>query len=618
MAGLCGWFHHLQTRQDHESTTERMARELTRFDGSVPRSLSNERFGLSASSLGGIAIAQRQGELAIALHGRVFNAEGVAMDGESAISEILLAYKESGIDAVFEGFKGPFSFILLDLERKLAYAATDRLGICPMVCGRDINGGVVFGSSAHCLLAHPEVSAEISPQSLYDYLFFHVVPSPGKAYQGLRALQPGEYARCDHTGMSIGRYWRMHYADEAAGFNLDAAKAEAHRLTEQGVARLSDADNIGAFLSGGIDSSTVAGKLKDVRGESNTFSIGFSAEGFDEMDFARQSARHFDTKHFEYYVTPADIVELAPRMAAVYDAPFGNASTIGAYYCARLAKENGMDLILGGDGGDELFAGNERYLSQQVFGHYERLPSMLRRGLIEPLLGIIPLADKLPVIKKAVSYVNQANMPMPDRLMSYNLLLRLGATNLLTDGFLAQINADSPMQGLRSWYSDGSDAQDMLQHMLTLDLKLTLADNDLPKVSRMCELAGIEVAYPMLDEALLAFSGTIPSDANLKDGKLRWFFKEAMRGYLPDETLVKKKQGFGLPFGIWCTQDDNLRALAGDNLSDLKARGIVRRQFIEELWDKHLPAHPTYYGTLIWLLLVLELWLKHHAPEYRL
>lgn len=616
MAGLCGWFHHQETRADHETVTQAMADALDSFDASRRELASNGHLGVASASLGAQALAFIDDGLGIALHGRVRDSAGNALPTDRLGPDFVATYRQGGIDAVFAAFSGPFSFILIDDRRQLAYAATDRLGICPVCYSKGADGSILFGSNSHCLGGHPAADRTLSRQSIFDYLFFHIVPSPRKAYAGHHALQPGEYVRCDALGVSVGRYWQMHYEDEPSRFDLAAAKQETHRLTEQAVRRVADTDAVGAFLSGGVDSSTVAGKLRDVRGEANTFSIGFSADGFDEMAFARQSATHFGARHHEYYVTPDDIVEIAPRVASVYDTPFGNASAIGAYFCAKLAADQGMTLILGGDGGDELFAGNERYVSQFVFERYQRLPAALRNGLLEPLLHIIPAADRLPLVRKVVSYVSQANTPMPDRLQSYNLLLRLGIDTLLTRDFLGSVEPTAPVDGLRAWYTHGSDAENMLQHMLSLDLKLTLADNDLPKVSRMCELAGIEVAYPMLDEDLLAFSGRIPSEISLHEGQLRWFFKEAMRGYLPDETLTKKKQGFGLPFGVWCRNELNLRSLAGDSLSDLKRRGIVNPGFIDELWEKLLPQHPTYYGTLIYLLLMLELWLQHHDPGF--
>ncbi|MDO9189526.1 MAG: asparagine synthase C-terminal domain-containing protein, partial [Sulfurimicrobium sp.] len=337
--------------------------------------------------------------------------------------------------------------------------------------------------------------------------------------------------------------------------------------------------------------------------------IGFEADGYDEMEYARIAARRFSTQHHEYYVTPDDVVAAIPQIAAIFDQPFGNASAVPAFYCSRMAKADGLSRILGGDGGDELFGGNERYAKQTIFSLYERLPAVLRRSILEPAIFNMPGGRKIPLVRKARSYIEQASVPMPARLETYNLLERYGHEQVFTREFLATTDVGQPLSLLNETYRQ-AHAQSLINHMLALDLKFTLADNDLPKVVKACELAGMEVAFPFLNDEMVAFSARLAPELKLKGTKLRYFFKEALRGTLPDEIITKQKHGFGLPFGVWLQTHKPLQALAADSLSDLKSRRIIRVDFIDKLLGQHLDEHAGYHGTMVWVLMMLEQWFK--------
>ena len=334
------------------------------------------------------------------------------------------------------------------------------------------------------------------------------------------------------------------------------------------------------------------------------------------MEFARLAAKHFKTEHHEYYVTPVDLVRSIPAMAAHYDQPFGNSSALPAYYCAKMAREDGVSKLLAGDGGDELFGGNTRYSKQRVFGWYDYVPGFLQKGLMEPVLST-RAAAAIPLTRKAGSYVEQARVPMPDRLQMYNLITRLGVAEVLTQGMMAQIDTALPLKLQRKVWQANSHCSHLNQE-LAFDWRFTLAESDLPKVAGATAFAGVAVGYPMLDDRLLAFSLKLPTAYKLKGLKLRWFFKEALRGFLPDDILTKKKQGFGLPFGVWANQTPALKALAKDSLESLAARGIVRSDFVQNLLNVRLAEHPGYFGEMVWILMMLEQWLAAKAPEYRL
>ena len=295
------------------------------------------------------------------------------------------------------------------------------------LCWRVIDGRLHFAERADSLAALAP-RAEIDPQALYDYLYFHVIPSPRTVFKGVHRLPPAHSLHFDRGQIVVQPYWLPRF-EEPRRPDFASLAAEFRQRVQDAVAAQLDGSKPACFLSGGTDSSTVAGMLKTVAGHAATYSIGFEAEGYDEMAFARIAAKRFGTEHHEHYVTPDDLVKSIPAVAAHYDQPFGNSSVLPAYYCARMAREDGVTRLLAGDGGDEFFGGNSRYAKQRVFGWYAGVPGPLRAGLLEPLLQKTPLGG-LPLARKGRSYVEQAQVPLPDRLQQYNLLLRLDPTRV--------------------------------------------------------------------------------------------------------------------------------------------------------------------------------------------
>lgn len=505
---------------------------------------------------------------------------------------------------------GSFCVALQNAEGR-TLLAVDRFSICTL-CYRIIDGRLHVSTRADELAALPP-AAEIDPQAVFDYLYFHVVPSPRTIFRGVYRLPAAHYATFDQGRLTVARYWAPQFR-ELARPDFAALSKEFRNLLRDAVAAQLDGGKPGCFLSGGTDSSTVAGMIGLAAGRpAATYSIGFAADGYDEMAYARIAARHFGTEHHEYYVTPDDLVRSIPVVAAHYDQPFGNSSALPAYYCARMAREDGVTRVLAGDGGDELFGGNSRYAKQKIFGWYDCLPGAVRRGLLEPVLEKTP-AGALPLLSKGRSYVEQAKVPLPDRMQMYNLLLRLGPAEVFASDFLAQVDTGEPLQQQQQVWGQVQNGS-ALNRMLAYDWRYTLAESDLPKVCGTTSLADVQVGFPFLDRQVVDFSLRLPTSYKLKGLKLRWFFKEALRGFLPDEILAKKKHGFGLPFGVWTQRHEGLQRLATDALHSMAERGIVRREFIASLLSTLLPAHPGYYGEMVWILVMLEHWLRQHPSS---
>lgn len=611
MSGLCGWIGNGgATATENLQLAQRMAGPLARFDGSGVKALAGGNSALAVAASGDSTHFYQKEGLLVALWGRIgFREPRLTQlaQAEGFAKTLADNWRERG-EKAFESLTGAFSLCILHEDRNEAILAIDRMGIHPL--SFQISGGsFVFGSSADAIILHPKIKVEIAPQSLYNYVYFHMVPGPSTIYQGQQRLLPGEYIIYRKGSVETHKYWEMRFVeDEKRPFQ--ELKQDFRDLLRSSVREAIGGQEVGAFLSGGTDSSTIAGILGEVSGQpAQTYSIGFDASGYDEMEYARIAARHFSTRHHEYYVTPDDIVSAIPEVAAIFDQPFGNASAIPAFYCARMAKADGLSRMLGGDGGDELFGGNVRYAKQHLFSLYEQIPAMVRKGMIEPLVFGIPGGNALPLVRKARSYIEQASIAMPARTETYNLLDRYGHGEVFTQEFLATVNAAHPSILLDQIYHQ-ADAKSLINRMLAFDRKFTLADNDLPKVAKACELAGMDVAFPLISDEITAFSLRLEPQLKLKGTKLRYFFKEALRGFLPEEIIAKKKHGFGLPFGVWLQHHKPLQTLASDSLSDLKSRNIIRADFIDKLLGQHLGEHAGYHGTMVWVLMMLEQWYR--------
>jgi asparagine synthase (glutamine-hydrolysing) len=607
MSGLCGWF-----RSEHAGTVDprviaAMAGPLNCFDGSTVRSAFSG-FGAVAAAGAGVSVLQEDERL-VAVWGsaRFADADLAALAQRHGVARALAqGYARKG-PGVLTALSGAFALAVLDGSSGEAVLAIDRMGVRPL-CYTIIADRLVFGSTLDSISAFPGGTAELNRQAIYDYVYFHMVPGPRTVYASRHRLLPGSFLMWRNGELETCPYWEMRYVENEKR-PMRELKKEFLATLRECIRGAAQDGTVGTFLSGGTDSSTVTGVLGEVTGKPvRTYSIGFEAQGYDEMGYARIAARHFGTRHHEYYVTPEDVVSAIPRIAEVHDQPFGNSSVVPTYFCAKLAKDDGVDVLLGGDGGDELFGGNERYAKQYLYSLYSDLPRALRKGLIEPVAFLLP---EIGIVGKVQRYIKNASVPMPARYDNYNLLERLGAGNVFTPEFLGAVDAQSPRTMLDRVYGSAR-AHSLINRMLALDLRITLADNDLPKVTCACELAGLDARFPLLDDALVSFSSALAPRLKLKGTRLRYFFKESLRGFLPEEIIAKTKHGFGLPFGPWLQTHPPLRQLALDSLADLKKRGVVRPGFIDELTSTHVESHASYYGTMVWVLMMLEHWLKQH------
>jgi asparagine synthase (glutamine-hydrolysing) len=598
MSGLCGHLTLLPEALVGALPLATRTAALARLDASPVSLFTNEPAGLGvAAQADAVSVHQEPGLLAAVL-GRA------SLDGSSdaLATRLVEKWRVRGSQACAE-LSGHFAVCIIDSGTGMVTLAVDRSGVYSMHYQSD-QRGLLFATSPAGLPA-----GELDAQSLFNYLYFHMIPAPRSVYRNQHRLLPGEYLLYRRGRMERGAYWRMRFREERS-VPFAVLKRQFRSALRDAVDQAADGiAQAGAFLSGGTDSSTLAGLLPK---PALTYSIGFDVDGYDEMAYARIAAAHFQANHHEYYLTAGDVADAIPRIAAASAQPFGNSSVVPAYFCAQMARADGVTRLLGGDGGDELFGGNERYARQAVFARYEQLPSSVRQLMLEPLLFGLVGRWQAPLLRKSRSYIEQALVPMPARLETYNLLQRYGPEQMLHDDFLRSVDEGAPLEQLNACYWE-SRSLSQINRMQALDLRYTLADNDLRKVTLACELAGIEAAFPFLSDEMLAFSASLPPSDKLNGTRLRYFFKLALRDHLPRTILRKKKHGFGMPFGHWLQTDARLRELAFDSLADLKQRHIVRPGFIDLLTNTLVDQHPAYHGTMVWVLMMLEQWLQQHA-----
>lgn len=531
-------------------------------------------------------------------------------DTRVGASDLAAAYSSQGT-GFLENIHGSFGIALIDTQSDTTLIAIDRMGIESLAFAIS-SDSVVFGSSVQAVAGFPGITADLRTQTFYDYLLLHMVPSPDTVYKNVHKLRPGTYAIFSRGKLEVEAFWRPEFVETRTG-DENALATEIPEALEHAVRECLPGAQTGAFLSGGLDSSSVAGMLcKVLEQPAKTFSIGFGVETYNELEYARLASRRFGTISHEYEVTADDIVTAFPKIAAAYDEPFGNSSAVPTYFCARLASEHGITELLAGDGGDEIFGGNERYARQKVFDLYQGVPRWMRIGLIEKVAGWIHPDNRITPLRKFRSYVDQARVPMPERLETWNFIYRSDIREMLHPEFLSGIDPRAPFNRMSEVYGL-APCKSLVNKMMFYDWHYTLADNDLRKVGSMCRLAGVDVRYPMLNQRLIDVALRTPPSLKVRGLELRVLYKKAMRDFLPAEIINKSKHGFGLPFGHWLKSHSALAEMIYGYLDSLKERRVVRPEFLDMLIKEHRTGHASYFGYAIWDIAMLEAWLQAHA-----
>jgi len=537
-------------------------------------------------------------------------------DPDALSSAELLAhlYRERGVSFI-ERLDGVFSFALWDEEKRRLVLAIDRLGVNSLYWRKE-GDRILFASRVGAIRSTQEVPAAVNPAALVQYMLFSAVPAPMAIYQGVEKLRPGTCLVYADGQIRQTRYWDLQYRESN---NRNAAHwAQEVREGMRSAVRqhLTDLapEKTGAYLSGGTDSSSVVAFMNERHSPVNTYSIFFAEAVYSEIGFARTTAEHFRANHHELSLTSRDAYDAIPKIMEFYDEPFANSSAIGAYHCARMARESGVTTLLAGDGGDELFAGNERYAADKRFALFQHVPALLRKRIIEPIVALLPQNEgRLSLPRR---YVRRANISLPRRIFSYHVLLSTPPEEMFEPGLLESAPPKTWLNVAEEHFRSAVADSD-LNRLLYLDVKMTLADNDLRKVLGTAEMAGVRARFPLLDYRLAELSGRVPAALKMRGFEKRFIFKEAMKDILPHNVLYKKKHGFGVPVALWFLQDPRLESLVSDVLTDSRTRqrGYFRTAFLDHLLQLHRGKDAHFYGEILWYLVALELWHRQHLER---
>jgi asparagine synthase (glutamine-hydrolysing) len=523
----------------------------------------------------------------------------------SSDTEVILnAYLAWGERCV-ERLRGMFAFGIWDARRKRVVLARDRMGIKPLVYAWD-GHSLRFASEVKGILADPEVPREIDWDSVQDYLTYLYIPGPRTIFRSIHKLPPASYLICGMDGKDpeIHRYWDLRMgppleegrqADWVA--RLDELLHEAVRLH-----MVSDVP-VGAFLSGGVDSSSVVACMARASvGPVKTFSIGFDEEAFDELRYARQVASRYGTEHVEMVVKP-DVVEVLPRLAWQFDEPFGDASAVPTYCVSRITRDH-VTVALSGDGGDENFAGYRRYAEAlRLHQRFDRMPG----ALVRPILRWAG-ARRAPGARGRDYLTLRGMSPMERywRMLAYQTdeTLRRMVTEEVAAGMTRPASADAFAD-----LAGEAGTDDYVATLQYVDMHHYLPEDILVKVDRASMLTSLETRVPLLDHVLVEHVARMPTGVKLRDGLGKHVLKEAMRPYLPREILSRRKMGFGVPLASWFRRE--LRDFTQDILSDRRTRerGIIRPEATRALVDVHLSGQRDYSSQL-WSLVCFELWAR--------
>src|SRR6266496_857766 len=561
-------------------------------------------------------ISGEDGSATVVFNGEIYNflelkqhlqSRGHVFRTHSDTEAIVHAYEEYGASCV-DHLRGMFAFAIWDDKTQQLFIARDRVGKKPLYYTTTPDGTFVFGSELKSLLQHSSVSRQTDPEALDAYLTLGYVPDPLSIFRGIHKLPPGHHLTFSKGEVRIAQYWDFQFSP-AESKNENEYLEELRALLDESVRlRLVSDVPLGAFLSGGIDSSTIVALMARYMDQPvKTFSIGFHEDSYNELEFARLTAKKYGTDHHEFFVTP-EICSIVDELAWHFDEPFADSSAIPTYMVSKLAREH-VTVVLSGDGGDELFAGYTRYVVDRGRSAFSRMPGLVRKGLMQPL------SSHLPHGTLGRNFIHNISLDPIDRYLdSVSVFTRLNKESLYTDGFRQQLRDEDWVTKCFHKLAAKVDTGKSLDALLYLDSKTYLPGDIMTKVDRMSMAVSLEARAPLLDHKLIDFVTHIPASMKLAGDETKHILKRAVSDQVPKEILNRPKQGFGVPVQDWINQQ--LRGRMHDVLSDSRTRqrGYVNPAYLEVLLDEHERGRRDHSMGL-WALLMLELWHRQFVDE---
>ena len=521
---------------------------------------------------------------------------------------IIQLYDEFGADCV-DYLRGMFAFAIWDERDKSLFIARDRVGKKPLLYSHQPNGDLIFGSEFTALLAHPDISREVDTEAIHHYLSYLCVPAPLTAFRQIRKLAPGHWMRWKNGEIETKRYWLPDFSKKIEISETEAVEETLRILREATKMRMIAEVPLGAFLSGGVDSSTVVALMAETSAQPvKTFSIGFEEEDFSELKYAKRVAEHIGAEHHEFVVRP-NALEILPVLVEHYGEPYADSSAIATYYVARETRKH-VTVALNGDGGDESFAGYERYFAMRLAEKYHKIPAVLRKTLIETAVNLFPTSEtKRSRARDLKRFVKAASLPRVERYFRWvSAIDRQSKGNLYTEDFRNSVENYDSADFLKMWF-DKSNGGGIVDATMFTDQQTYLPNDLLVKVDIASMANSLEARSPFLDHKVIEFAASLPENIKLRGAETKYLLKKAASKIVPPEVLYRKKMGFGVPLTHWFRGElkDFVRGVL---LSEKSLnRGIIKPEMLEKYVSEHINAERDYTHQ-IWTLLMLELWFQ--------
>ncbi|MCW5959747.1 MAG: asparagine synthase (glutamine-hydrolyzing) [Pyrinomonadaceae bacterium] len=557
------------------------------------------------------------GSKAIVYNGEIYNFQELRADLEklgdrfltnSDTEVIVHLYDRYGADCV-DHMRGMFAFAIWDEREKSLFLARDRVGKKPLLYSHQANGDLIFGSEFTALLAHPQVGREVDNEAIDAYLSFLCVPAPLTAFKQIRKLEPGHWMRWKDGEIKTHRYWLPDFSKKIKISEEEAIEETTRILRESTKLRMISEVPLGAFLSGGVDSSAVVALMaQESSTPVKTFSIGFEEQDFSELKYAKIVADHVGAEYNEFIVKP-DALEVLPALVEHYGEPYADSSAIPTYYVSKETRKH-VTVALNGDGGDESFAGYERYAAMKIAGLYNRVPEFARKHLVERLVEMVPTSElKRSRARDAKRFFKGAALPRSERYFRWMTTFdRAAREELLTAEFRALLKGHEPIGHLDKWFANGNGSGTLDAALLT-DQMTYLPNDLLVKVDIASMANSLEARSPFLDHNVIEFAASLPENLKMRRFETKSLLKKVAARLVPREVIYRRKMGFGVPVGNWF-RGEMKEFVRGVLLSEKSLnRGILKPEILQRYVDEHTAGEKDH-AYPIWTLLMLELWFQ--------
>lgn len=519
---------------------------------------------------------------------------------------IVHLYDRYGMDCP-NHLRGMFAFAIWDTRDKSLFLARDRVGKKPILYAQN-KGDFIFGSEFQSLLLHPNISRDVNNEAIHQYLSFLCVPAPLTAYKQVKKLEPGHWLRWQNGEIETQRYWQPDFNNKIKISEEEAGERAIEILRESVKLRLISEVPLGAFLSGGIDSSAVVALMAQSMDKPvKTFSIGFEEQDYSELHHAKRVAEHIGADHHEFIVRP-NAMEVLPMLVEHYGEPYADSSAIPTYYVARETRKH-VTVALNGDGGDESFAGYERYAAMKLAERYHKIPVLLRKAIELPVKAFRVNETRKSRVRDLKRFLKSASLPKVERYLALvNVLDKKTKAELYTRDFQNEVGNINTADNLARWFSQANGAG-IIDSVLLTDTMTYLPDDLLVKVDIATMAVSLEARSPFLDHNVIEFAASLPEHLKLRGLTTKYLLKKILGRLLPQENLTRRKMGFGVPISHWLRGE--MKSFLMEILLSEKAckRGIFKKEKVTQLIEHHTSGTRDY-GQGLWTLLMLELWFQ--------